>query len=678
MSSLSADAGLGLMMYVPGGVHEIHCGLGDNASAVVTIKVDAATANVLNASLADVNARFAPQRALFDKEHEGKEAMAWPVSFEWKESPQPGVYARAEWSDLGRQYVDGKVMRAFSGSFFTDADLPKRNAVKAGKVYAPAGGKRGSSDNPARITGLDFPYAGTLTNNPAFRANLPLWAKHTGLGQGEHQPKQNKTERYKEMRLTAEQKAALQAKVKELEQNIPVLKAKEQTAETAAELETAESELATANGQLASDALQARNEELENALIVQRQKDADEAVKAAVKRGAIAAKDEALQATWKQKCAEDPSNIVLLAAIPGSPALQRQRLTLPTTVTITRDSNESVLNAFSAEKDPLKRAALYATIRDRVLKDGDPVPLRAANSLGTLAGTIVTQRTLELLKLTFPVLGSISTDFSDQQAKLNQTIESRIVSIPAVQDYDPNSGWADSGDTTTDVPVTLNKQQGVPITFTADVLASTARRLFDEIAPAQAYALAKSMVDGLYALFLAANYTEAAIVSALIDFGRPTLIDTGVALDANGVPDGPMNRFCLLNGSYFGQLKKDPAIVSLAAFQEKAIIEAGVLPEVEGFRVIKAVNMPATANLVGFAGSKSSALIATRLDSDYTSILPGASYGNVTTVTDPDLGISVLQVQYVNHQLATATQRISLIWGVAKGQVKAARLLKSA
>jgi len=342
-----------------------------------------------------------------------------------------------------------------------------------------------------------------------------------------------------------------------------------------------------------------------------------------------------------------------------------------------RSSSLTVLNAFSAERDPLKRAEMYFKEIKPRLAEGDPLPLRAANNLGTLAGTLVTQRTLELLKLSFPVLSSISTDFSDQQSRLNQTIDSRIITLPVVQDYDPVNGWPDSDAVTTDVPVTLNKQKGVSITFTSDTLSSTVRRLFDEFGPAQAYALAKQMVDDLYALFIGANFTQAAIASAQIDFGRPTLIDVGVALDNRGVPDGAMNRFALFNSAYFGQLKKDSAIVTLAAFQDKQIIEQGVLPDVEGFRVIKAVNLPGTANLVGFAGSKSAALMASRLDSDYTTILPGASYGNVTTVTDPDLGLSVLQVQYTNHQKASATQRISLLYGVAKGQDKAGQLIKS-
>lgn len=473
-----------------------------------------------------------------------------------------------------------------------------------------------------------------------------------------------------------EDQAALTAKKTALEAEIDALKTEEQNADNVSALQAKQAELQAVVAKEEALVMKARNNELETALIAQREKDAEAAVKAAVKRGAIPTQDSKLQASWKKKCVEDPESIELLASMKGSPAMERQRLILPHgQVQVVRESSLNVLNAFGAERDPLKRAALYAKeIKARYL-EGDEMPLMAANNPGTLSGTLVTQRTLELLKLTFPALGSISTDFSDEQVKYGQTVQSRIVTIPAVQTYDVDTGWADSDAVMTDVPVTINRQKGVPITLNSQTLGSTARQLFDEVAPAQAYALAKEMMDFVYSLITAANFTEAAINAALIDFGRPTVIDIGVAQDVNGVPDGPMNRSLLLNGQYFGQLKKDTAIVTLAAHQKAEIIEQGVLPDVEGYKVIKAVNLPVAENLKGFALSKSALVLSTRLDNDYTQALPGASNGSVQVVTNPDLGISVMQVQYVNHQRATATQRISFMYGAAKGQIKSGQRL---
>src|SRR5204862_5613587 len=101
----------------------------------------------------------------------------------WSETPQPGVYLAHQPSDLGKQLVGGKVVRAFSPSFYSDADLPKK-VVRRQRVKVPAG-KRGSPENPARMKGLLFPAIGTIPTDPAFRKILPLWAKNAGAPSGQ-------------------------------------------------------------------------------------------------------------------------------------------------------------------------------------------------------------------------------------------------------------------------------------------------------------------------------------------------------------------------------------------------------------------------------------------------------------------------------------------------------------
>ena len=123
----------------------------------------------------------------------------------------------------------------------------------------------------------------------------------------------------------------------------------------------------------------------------------------------------------------------------------------------------------------------------------------------------------------------------------------------------------------------------------------------------------------------------------------------------------------------FGTNVPQPNIIT-----EGAQSDATFPLSVESFLIYTAPNMPINnANLVGFAGSKSALCIATRTPNDYTTVLPGASFGNVQMVTDPDLGITVMQVQYVNHTLGTATSRIALMWGTAPGQTAAGQLIKA-
>jgi len=144
-------------------------------------------------------------------------------------------------------------------------------------------------------------------------------------------------------------------------------------------------------------------------------------------------------------------------------------------------------------------------------------------------------------------------------------------------------------------------------------------------------------------------------------------------------------RTMLLWPTVFGALEKDTALITYAAFQKPTLITnpapdgVSLTIPVESFQVVKAPNLPTNnGNVTGFAGSRSALCIATRVPNDYTSALPGASYGNTQVVTDPDIGISVMLVQYVNHQLGTATSRIALMYGTNAGQGDAGELIKAA
>jgi hypothetical protein len=639
------DTAMGEFMFMPGGEHVIHAFKGDKPIRV-QVRVDADSAVALQKQLETVKAKSG-HRPFCDFDHQGNEASFWPESFVWRDAPAPGVYVQGEWSDAGKAAVKGKVYRAFSPEFHVD-DVKGKPA----RIVCKANG------------GLNF---GGLVNDPAFKTILPLWAKAGAQSSSDNQ--------IESIEMTPEQLAALQASIKNMEQEIVALKAKASTdaaAQTA--LQAKESEKSLAEAKLQAANAEAKNVELEKTIKTQREKEADEAVKAAVARGAILPKDEAIQAKWKAIILADPTSVELLNACESITPVGQGRIT--SGARITREDSQAVIKAYASEKDYKLRAKLYKAISAR-LAEGDDIPLSAGNSIGTAAGTLVTQRTLELLKFSFPVFRAITSDFSDQAASYNQTVTTRIIGIPGVSTYVAGVGYTQNDVTDTDVSITINQHKGVSINFDANTLASTLRRLFDEHAPAAAYALAKDMVDYIYALITAANFTNAATVQGLPNFGRSDVIDMGTALQLRGVPMGSMNRTLLLYSTYFANLAKDNAIVTLAAYQRPEIIEAGVLPDVHGFKVVDAPNLPrnTTTNLVGAGFSKSALAIATRLPNDYTKILPGASYGNVDTVQNEDGGMAVMQVQYVNHDTAVASQRIALMYGAAKGQANALQLL---
>lgn len=634
-----------LVMWMPGGTHAIRASK-QGQPIEVRVQVDRSTAATMQQVLRQ-HIHASRQRPYLDFNHSGAEAAAWPVEFIWLDTPEPGVYARVEWSEAGRAAVTGKTYRAFSPTFFVD------------------------SNDPARVTGSPLNMGG-LVNEPAFRQIAPLWARE-GRSM-ETDPNKNETGKAGGTTPNATSTAATQGNPGARE--VVVLEVQDR-GET---LKAKEAALAEATTQITA---------LQTELRAIRKEQAQAAVEAAVARGAIPPKDEAIQAKWREQIERDPSAATLLSLIPGNPILASERITTskPTQqqqqavqgsqVSITREATVMVLKAYDAEKDPHARAVIYAReIRAR-LKTGeaDQFPIEAANTLGTLAADIVSQRALDLLVEQFPVLTRISTNFSDEGIKFGRTVNTRIITPPSTGDYDVNTGYPRHNARADDVPVTIDQHKSCEIAFNANELSGTTRSLFREHAPGQAYALGSVMVSAVYGLILAANYAERT-VSTLANFDRATVITMGTELTTRKAP--PLNRTLLLTPTYHGKLFSDPAIVSLASYNRPEVITQGKLPPVHGFEPFEAVSLPSAEYLRGFGFTPDAMCMAARLPMEYASALPGVSGGGVVSViVEPNTGLSVQQVAYVDHKMGTAAVRLAIQYGVAKGQVASGQRLVS-
>jgi hypothetical protein len=688
------------IVFLPAGVHEI-TPVSGGIGRPIKVFIDANTAGAIEQQRAAITARTG-KKVYFDFNHEDGAASFWPDSFIWR--PTEGVVAKGEWSASGKKAVEGKDYRAFSPVFHVD---DKRK-------------------DPAKVVCYDGARVnmGGLVNDPAFN-NLPMWAKNDGSPVAAGASSETTTK--EKSKMTPEEIAALQAKNEEQKAKIAELEA---IVAKNTDDDSAKEQLEKYRAQARATDLEIENEKLKAQSAIQAKEierrnksNAESAVDRAVKRQAIAPKNLQLRAELVAKATVDPSFINIIDAFGGPGASLRERFVPANTpggggssVSITSEDPGAVFAKMATllqngarattreekAKIGLDVGAVYASAFSETDKNKD-VRTRLVNSrlemfqdaimaadvtdanLGTIAGTLVTLRTLELLKFKFPALVRFTTDFSDQPATYNQTIMTRIVTIPSVVTYSTATGWADVVAATTDVPVVINNHKGVPITFNENLLATTMRKLFEEFAEASAYALAKAMVDSLYANLTDANYTNNTL-STSAAFTRNAVVDIGTALELRGVPLGLGRRTMLLWPNAFGSVKKDATMVQFGTnVPQPSIITEGTQEDttlgitVDSFQLYSAPNLPSNnANLVGFAGSKSALCLATRTPNDYTSVLPGASFGNVQMVTDPDIGITVMQVQYVNHTLGTATSRIALMWGSAPGQTAAGQLIKAA
>jgi hypothetical protein len=710
-------------MAMPGGMHTCWFMQGDKP-VQRTVEVGRGAAVALEEQLEAVNGR-GRQRAFFDFDHKDEAASAWPLGFVWRDEPAPGVYCRAEMSQAGADAIKGRNYRAFSPVFFVTKSDPAKVICK-------------------EDAGLNF---GSLVNDPAFHEIAPLWARcgtpasagspdpldtrHTtldtisaraGAGAGNAENQVDALMGGHATKESMKEKLAeLTAKLQKLDTDLQGLRAANAAgnAEAAQQLTAKLGERKNIEQAIRIAELEEENARKDEALKAQRGRAAQEAVGAAVKRGAIPAQDEALQARWVQLCASNAEMLDTLQAMPGNAALAGGSLTREATAAAgatrleAKEGTARIVQAYGAlaaknagirdlsfvgfqqkGEHAKQMGALYAREIAPRWNEFRDLPLMAADvtdaNLGTLSGTLVAQRTLQLFKLAFPVISRIMTDFSDTPAQFRQTEATRIVVVPAVQSYNTALdatgrplGWSTvSTAQTKDVLITLDEHIGVPIVFDANTLASTMRRLFDEQAPAAAYALAKYFVEKIYKLFTLANYNAYAATNGakvpvaypdypvgISDFARSTLTKIAAIFNPNEVPIN--DRVALLTSNYFEQLATDPSLVTFFAGQQSPeIVTENRLPRLAGFEPIEAPNLTApgvTPNLVGMALHKAAVVAKTRLSNDYTQALPGSSYGSVTTVTDPDIGISVVLVQYVNHTGGYAEWRIQVMLGAAVG-----------
>jgi hypothetical protein len=603
---------------------------------------DEAGARAVAASFAAVLAQG--KRVRFDEAHDGDAATAWVTAFSW--DPARGIIAQVEWTSLGEELVRGRVYTSFSPEFLVNKATKRVAGLHVGR---PAGG---------------------LVNEPAFGAAMPALIARSAAADPTVSDQQKPTMK-KETLIKILAALAVQHDANASEEQLTALVAKHVD-----QLPNAGPEGIALKAQLAELAT------LKAAEVKRREKDADDAVKAATARGAIPPKDEAVQAKWRELIIANPDHAQLLAALPDSPALSR--VTTPGIVVMAKDGLLESLRGMSKVSlaDSIQRAQIYAKDIAPLFAKNYEFGLElshvlAANSLGTLSGELITQRTLSLLKLSFPWFGKITTDFSSEGAAFNQVVKSRLRTIPGLSPFVAGTGYARANAGTTDVPITINQHNGVEIAFNANETSSTNRDLFGEQVEGCHYAIGKGLVDAVLAVITVANFANETI-KAVEDIDADTMDVMDAALGGRGVV-GP--RFGLLTSGAYRKLGKDSSIVSLAAFQLKEVITAAMLPPIKNIQPYEVFNMPAPAgeNLIGFAGTADSLALATRVPNDYANALPGVTgNGTVQIVTNPDTGISVQLVRYVDHKAAESAWRLALMWGAAKGNGASGQRLISA
>lgn len=367
-----------------------------------------------------------------------------------------------------------------------------------------------------------------------------------------------------------------------------------------------------------------------------------------------------------------------------------------------------------AEAADLSRqsSAILASEIQPKLRGGDDFVLRdivrAADvtdaNVGTIAGSLVLMRNLGYLKNILNFMPYISTDLRNEPALFNQPVYTRYITPPAVSAYNTptasgsgtsatvTGGWVDSTPSTTDISVTMNKHYGVQISFNTALLGSTVRNLLAEQVSAQTYSLGEQITKDFLATLFGATWSGTVKSYAL---GGSFNLSSFAALKnrATLAKMPAIGRFALLHSYYHDGILTDTNLVTAKAItalvnKDLSALESSQLPILYGIKPLESqlssyTSGTATApaidattgavsfagiNQVGFLGNQASALMVSRIPQDYTQAFPNIpATAAIEIVTDPDSGLSMLNCKYVNHQLATVTNRLSLMYGFAQG-----------
>ena len=628
-----ADAALPeWIMWMPAGDHQI---LASKRGKPIRLRmqVDAGTAATMQRTLREYLAE-GRQRPFLDFDHERKAASGWPLEFAWRESPEPGVWCRVDWSEAGKAAITGRSYRSFSPSFYE------------------------ASKNPSRVEGAPL-CMGSLLNNPAFEDITPIWS-----GRGDQAAHQTDTHTHT-MPITESELAALRARNTELEGKVTELQAAAADEEREAAIEAAKHE---------NDTLKAELSKLKEAVEARSKRDADAVVASAVARGIIAPKDEAVQTKWRDLILKDPANADLLHKQPSRSPVDSGRITRPKVEVVQPDINDC-LRGYQSAKSPVDAGHIYRREFKAILDKGERIPFErfpvdAANVLGTVAGNLIAQRTLDLMVSRRPVLQNVLTDFSDQQARKGQTVYTRAVGIPTINDF--GTGATDTADT--DYSVTLSAHKESHYAFTAAEYLSTNRNLVEEHAEALAMGLGNHLVDAVAALITDAFTSETTGAASGKDFSA--LTTAAKALNVAGAPDA--NRAMWINGDFAEALSNDELIMEYLGGDNRSAY--GHWVNIKGFaHVWEFPALPANAvNLIGFAFHRNALVLATRV-ADNPERLAGAGYAGVLQViTDPVTGLSVLSDRWITQATRAVNTRLDVLYGCARGAVTAGHKFVSA
>jgi len=290
-----------------------------------------------------------------------------------------------------------------------------------------------------------------------------------------------------------------------------------------------------------------------------------------------------------------------------------------------------------------------------------------ANSPGTLSGTMVTLRVIDFLKEMFPPILRYYLSFTDQRAKLDQTITTRIPGASAV--YDARTGYTPQDVTDVDKSVTMDQFKATSIKFTPEEMSQTNRELVDEHAAAAANNLGADLMDNFFGKLLTAAFANETVEPAA-NYDDDTIRGIRKKLNNRKVP--VFGRIGIINSDAFEALTGDGSVITVDnnPNAHDQFVMGGNSMRMRGFDIFEYPQLPDNGESLNGAFAVPGGLIgATAVPRDaneagFWDDVPANA--QVQPETDPDSGITLLQ-RRTRHSDGSAQLDLAWIFGFAAG-----------
>ena len=301
-----------------------------------------------------------------------------------------------------------------------------------------------------------------------------------------------------------------------------------------------------------------------------------------------------------------------------------------------------------------------------------------ANTLTSLSKTMIEDEVLPALKLGLNPLNAFSFEATDEMLAKGDKVNVPIASAKTAGTY---TSTFQSGDSTvTSKSVTM----GAP-TFSSWYVdpnteaLPTAERFLAQGREA-AYAVAKSVVQGVLANFVAANIGDVADtdkkVVASTSYDYTTQTQLWELLKTKGVNDGISAIHTI---PYAAALLDDSRLTDQSA-SGSDVLQSGELPPVLGVRQYYTDAFPTAVtseNTGVIYTGKTTAAIATAVPNTVVDGLEGAAGVRIEQVTDPDTGISLIWRTWLDSATGWYWGSVYVMYGTAFIQDAAVRVVSA-